>query len=145
MIQIEVFGKPFPYAAPKLGRGHAYDPKAKEKEELRWQIRGQYRDEPLPGPIHLDITFFRAIPLNISRTRRLQMLNGRIVPISRPDTSNLIKSYEDCLKGIVIIDDSQCCDVSARQRYSEKPGALIRVMPLVQTISEAALYAFSKE
>jgi len=132
MIQLEVYGKPEPWSAPRLGRTHAYDPKAKEKESVRWQIRSQYREELITGRVQIDMTFFFPIPKNTSCIKRKQMLAHIITPVIRPDTTNLYKFYEDCLKGIVITDDNSNTDISARKRYSNHPRVLIRVIPMIQ-------------
>lgn len=127
MIQIELFGKPVPWAAAKVTRRGTYNPKGIEKEAARWQIKAQHRDEPITGDVHLDFTFFVPIPARTSSVKRQQMLHHMIRPRVKPDTTNMQKFYEDCLKGIVIVDDNIVTDVSARKRYSEKPGVLIRV------------------
>ena len=130
MIQLELYGKPVPWTASRSCGSHYYDPKAADKEVARWQIKAQYRDEPILGPVHLDFTFFIPIPKNISYIRRRQMLAHIILPEVMPDTTNMQKFYEDCLKGIVIGDDRSATDISSKKRYSEKPGVLIRVISL---------------
>lgn len=131
MIQIEIYGNLTAWAAPRLGRGGtAYNPKSKEKEHTRWQIKSLYRDELILGPVHLDFTFYFPIPKSTSYVKRRQMLAHIILPEVKPDTTNLQKFYEDCLKGIVIGDDKNATDTSARKRYSDKPRVLIRVISL---------------
>jgi Holliday junction resolvase RusA-like endonuclease len=131
MIQIQIYGNPFPWTAARVCKnGHHYDPKSKEKEALRWQIKGQYRDPPVSGPVHIDITFYMPIPKSTSAAQRRQMRCGKILHVKKPDTSNLFKAYEDALKGIVIDDDNRSQRISACKVYSETPGALIRVRPL---------------
>ncbi len=130
MIQIELYGNPVPWAAPRLSKKGSYDVKASDKETARWQIRSQHRDNPLPGAIFLDFTFFLPIPSNTSKAKKNQMLSHKILPMVRPDLTNFQKLYEDCLKGIVISDDNVVTDVCARKRYSEKPRVLIKVIPM---------------
>lgn len=131
MIQLELFGDLTAWAAPRLGpHGIAYNPKSKEKELTRWQIKAIYRDNPLAGAIQLDFTFYFPIPKGTSGIRRRQMLAHVILPCVKPDTTNLQKFYEDCLSGIVIDDDRFATDIASRKRYSERPGVLIRVIPL---------------
>lgn len=130
MIQLELYGKPVPWTASRFCGSHYYNPKSADKETARWQIRAQYRDEPILGPIHLDFTFFIPIPKSTSYVRRRQMLAHIILPEVTPDTTNMQKFYEDCLKGIVIGDDRSATDISSKKRYSEKPGVLIRVIAL---------------
>jgi len=130
MIQIELDGAPTPWAAPLRNGNKTYDPKSKEKDWAKWQIKSQYREELIGGPVHVDFTFYLPIPKRTSGIRRRQMLNHIILPTTKPDTTNLQKLYEDCLKGIVLTDDNLVTDISSRKRYSEKPGLLIRIYAL---------------
>ena len=45
----------------------------------------------------------------------------------RPDTTKLIRSTEDALKGIVWLDDSQIAVQRASKRYGDTPGCCITV------------------
>ena len=127
MIQLEIHGDLTPWAAPQRKGKICFDPNSKRKDQIKWQIRAQYRGELLAGATILEFTFFMPIPKATSKVRRKQMLAGVIAPIVHPDCSNLIKCYEDCLKGIVIEDDRIVCDILARRRYAEVPSVLIRV------------------
>jgi Holliday junction resolvase RusA-like endonuclease len=129
MLSFEIFGKPIPWTAPRRGNGHFYASHSEIGEQVKWQLRSLHRDAPLSERVHLDFTFFQPIPKGTSGIRRRQMLAHMIVPQTAPDTTNMQKFYEDCLKGIVIEDDRLVSDVSARKRYSEQPGVLIRVIP----------------
>lgn len=129
MLQFEIYGSLVPYAAHRNNGRFQYDPKSKEKEQIRWQIKAQHRGEPIDGAPILDFTFYFAIPKATSKIRRRQMLAGLIVPTVAPDCSNLIKLYEDCLKGIVIQDDRFVSEIVARRRFAEAPSVLIRVIP----------------
>jgi Holliday junction resolvase RusA-like endonuclease len=128
MIQLQIVGKPVPWAASKHNGRQHYDLKSKEKEYIRWQIKSQYRDEPIKGTFVLHFYFFMSIPKTTSKAKREQMLNGYIIPTSS-DTSNLTKLYEDCLKKIVIEDDRYAAKVCAEKRYGDKEGVTIVIIP----------------
>lgn len=128
MITIVIDRVPTPWKAPQIGRGHAYAPHAKEKEYIQWQVKAQWNQAPLAGAVWADFTFHMPIPKNTSKTRRIQMLNGIIHPTCRPDRTNILKLYEDCLNGIVIEDDSQIVDGCVRKIYGETPKTVIRIM-----------------
>jgi len=70
------------------------------------------------------------MPKGTSKARRQQMLNGLLHHIKRPDCSNFIKFTEDCLKGIVIEDDSQVCEIIAKKIYGEIAKTIIQVEEL---------------
>jgi Holliday junction resolvase RusA-like endonuclease len=126
MIHLHVDCNPVPWSAPKKGSHGFYDTKSKEKEFVRWQLKGQYRDTPISGHVSLDFIFFIPIPKATSKAMRKQMLERRVLPTS-PDTTNMQKLYEDCLQGIVIDNDRFASRVSSARYYSEKPGVFICV------------------
>ena len=128
MIQLHLHCDPTSWTPSRIGKSFRYDPKAKQKELARWQIKGQYRDNPIPGHVALQFIFYIPIPKSASKAKRTQMLRGQILPTS-PDTTNMQKLYEDCLQGIVIENDRYASDVRSTRRYSENPGVYIGVIP----------------
>lgn len=129
MILIEIPGDPIPATAPRLGRGgRVYNSRSKENERIKWQMRAQYnREAPIAGPVRLIATFYMPIPKATSGIRRRQMLAGLIHHIKRPDSSNLAYGYENCLKGIVIEDDSQVVEFTAKKVYGERPKTVLQI------------------
>lgn len=126
MIHLHVDCIPVPWSASQKGRNGFYDKKSKDKEHVKWQLKGQYRDIPLAGHVSLDFIFFIPIPKATSKAQRKQMLERRILPTS-PDVTNMQKLYEDCLQGIVIDNDRFSSKISSTRYYSEKPGVWITV------------------
>lgn len=134
MISLDLFGTPIASARPRFNfkTKSAYeDPtQSKLKEGAKWQLRSQYREEPLGCPVSVDITFYLPIPQSASKPKQRQMLHGVLHHISKPDIDNLQKFVLDCLNGIVIEDDRRVIEIRARKIYSTKPGTLIRIMPV---------------
>jgi len=126
MIQLQLDCEPTSWSAPLKGKNGFYDKKSKQKEFARWQILGQYRDQPLSGFVILEFVFFIPIPKSTSKVKRDQMLRRLILPTS-PDTTNMQKFYEDCLQGIVIENDRYANKICSVRYFSEKPGVLIQV------------------
>lgn len=126
MILLELHCKPEPWSAARSGKHGFYDIKSKAKQYARWQIKSQYREEPIPGPVSIDFIFHIPIPKSTSKAKRTQMLRRKILPQS-PDTTNLQKLYEDCLQGLVIENDRFSNRVCSIRYYSEKPGITIKV------------------
>lgn len=129
MIILEVFGKPINWVHHKGYGNRSYNPKHKEKEQVRWQIAAQFNQKPLGCPIIAHFTFYMPIPIGTSSIRKKEMLCGRIRHTKRPDRSNMLKFYEDCLTGIVIEDDSQIWDGNTTKLFGEAPKVLIRIEP----------------
>ena len=131
MIQLQLDCIPISWSAPIKGKHGFYDKKSQEKEFIRWQLKGQYRDAPLTGPLAIEFIFFIPIPKSTSRAKRQQMLERRILPTT-PDTTNVQKLFEDCLQGIVIDNDRYVNRITSTRYYSEKPG----VVAIVKTWQE---------
>lgn len=131
MFTIDISGEPIPQMRPRFARmGNAvctYDAQKKLKEGYKWQIKSQYREDPIPGPVYLDVTFYMPVPKSTSGIKKRQMVNGVLHHIKRPDIDNLQKFLLDCINKLVIEDDSQVVELRARKVYSGRPGTLIRI------------------
>jgi Holliday junction resolvase RusA-like endonuclease len=131
MITLDIDGEPIPWKRAGRrsisGKIIVYDRQAKEKEQTRWQLRSQYKDEPKTTALLVDITFNVKIPKSTSKKRRRQMLSGMIRPITRPDSDNFSKYIEDCMTGIIYRDDSQIVDAYLHKRYSDRPSTKIKI------------------
>lgn len=134
MITIELYGNPVPQQRPRFAKGSnypiVYDSQKRFKETLQWQIKSQFRNEPLTIPIKLDCIFFMPIPKSTPKFKQRQMHNGLIAHTKKPDLDNLLKLLLDCSNGLLFKDDSQVCEIRAKKIYSEKPGTVIRLIPL---------------
>jgi len=134
MISLELFGSPIPQKRPRFCRKgkfvSCYDEQSKIKEGCKWQIKSQFRDEPLKVPVSLDLIFYMPIPKSFSAIKKRQMKNGIIAHSKKPDIDNLQKFILDCLNSIVFADDSQIAEIRAKKIYSSNPGTLVRIIPL---------------
>lgn len=134
MITLELYGDPVAQQRPRFARKgnivSTYDNQAKLKEGYKWQIRSQFREEPLTIPIALDLVFFMPIPKSTLGIKKRQMANGVIAHQKKPDLDNMIKFYLDCMNKVTFADDSQICEIRAKKIYSNNPGTLVRIIPL---------------
>lgn len=130
MISLDLFGDPV--AKMRAGRKGrlTYDPQEKLKEGYKWQVRSQYREEPLGCPVMIDIVFMMPIPKSTSKVKQRAMLNGQIHHMARPDVDNMCKFYFDVLNNLVLKDDAQVVEVHAKKIYSSKPGTYLRIIPM---------------
>jgi Holliday junction resolvase RusA-like endonuclease len=126
MIRLNIDCQPVSWSAAQKGKFGFFDKKSRDKEFARWQLKSQYRDEPIKGHVSLDFVFFMQIPKSTSKAMKRSMLNRVVLPTS-PDVTNMVKLYEDCLQGIVIENDRFVSRVTASRYYSEKPGVEIGV------------------
>jgi Holliday junction resolvase RusA-like endonuclease len=87
-------------------------------------VAGQITD----GPVCLDLRFFIPAPKWAAK----KILKGKAVPcLTRPDTSKLVRAFEDALTGLVFKDDSQVVGTYARKAYAPpgtQPGVQARIV-----------------
>ena len=149
MITLELHGDPIPQGRPRFSkRGNfvtTYDPHHKIKEGYKWQLKSQYREELMTGPIILSVTFFMPIPKSTSGIKKRQMANGIIHHIKKPDVDNLLKLVCDALNQTIFSDDSQIIEVRAKKIYSNNPGTSIRIIPLNAENKETLYEDISRE
>ena len=81
-------------------------------------------------PVYVDVVFYMPIAQSLSGIKKRQMANGVIAHTTKPDVDNLLKLVLDCLNDLVIEDDSQIVELRGKKIYSNKPGTLIRIIPL---------------
>ncbi len=84
----------------------------------------------LTGPLHVSLTINIAPPPSWSRKKTAEALAGRILPTSRPDIDNQMKTAADALNGIAWKDDAQIVDATLSRRYGPESMTVIEVTPL---------------
>jgi len=103
-------GRPRGKERPRVGRnGKFYTPKTtREYEEtVAWFARAAYKEEPTKDPVRLDLTI---------RSSK-----------SKADTSNILKSIEDGMNGIVYIDDRQIKEIHISRIEGDGEGVDVTV------------------
>ncbi len=132
MLFLRIDGEPIPQmrAKPNYTNKCMYDPQKKEKEEVRWQLRAGYKEEPLTGPLLAHILYFFPIPKSASKKMRMAMLCGEAHHVVKPDKDNLEKFICDCMTGIVYDDDCKIVDGRGIKLFSEVPRTEIRIVRL---------------
>lgn len=123
---LELVGNPIPAARPRVTRfKNIYDTQAKEKRAAKRILSSQWKNEPLEGPLSLDIAFHMPKPSSWSDKKKVKYEGAPHV--SRPDTDNLFKFTMDAMTGIVFCDDRLVFDLKAIKLYSEQPKTIIKV------------------
>jgi Holliday junction resolvase RusA-like endonuclease len=131
MIILTIDGDPIPWkrAGVNWKNKTFYDQQKKEKEQVRWQLRDQYKENPLTVPLEVNIVCYFHIPESISRAKRSQMLAGIIHHDHDPDGDNLDGFYWDCMTGVIYKDDCQIFSHSTVKIYGTTPKTVITVRP----------------
>ena len=83
--------------------------------------------EPLETPISLYLYIRAPIPKSTTKKALQGILDGLIKPIKKPDASNVLKSVEDAMNGVVYKDDSQIVNLHVTKVYDKNPGVSICV------------------
>ena len=115
-------GPPIPWARAGLNRstGTIYDTQLGEKFDYQLQLKQQQDINGFfKGPIHIDVTFFMAIPKSWSAKKADE--NRGKPHAKKPDFSNLLKFIEDAATGILYIDDCLIYAVTGRKIYDDCP------------------------
>ena len=85
-------------------------------------IEAMGTSEPLETPVTLYLYIRVPIPKSYSKKKVEACLNGLDQPIKKPDASNILKSVEDGMNGIVYKDDSQIVNLHVTKVYSTLAG-----------------------
>ena len=126
MIKIELPNLPVAWSAARITDRGAFNPRSKQKNFTRWQIRSMYKEPPISGYVVLEFVFIFPVPNSASKKNKQKMLSGELLPTSC-DCTNLQKFQEDCLKGIVITDDRNVAKISSEKIYGDKEKILMKI------------------
>ena len=116
------------------GHARAYDSKGSREEKAAIRLVAQQAMAeqgwtfPSPDmPIKVEIVSYRKVPRSKQRWFAEAGLHGDIVPLSKPDTDNVIKLYLDAMNGVVYPDDKQVYNMQVIKAYAERPRAEVTV------------------
>ena len=126
-MRIEVEGEPVAKQRPRFTRQggfvRTYTPKktldyekAIAEEFLKQEDRSEYE-----GYVRIKCIFYMPMPKAFSKKKREKALKGDILPITKKDVDNLVKSVLDGLNGVAYKDDKQVVSLYAHKYYSDRP------------------------
>jgi Holliday junction resolvase RusA-like endonuclease len=134
VVTIVIAGPPTAKGRPRMTRkGFAYTPAATRKYEAHGRLAAQLAMNgraPIAVPVRAEITIDLPVPTSWSGKRRDAALCGDIMPTSRPDMDNYVKSALDAIDKVVVADDCLVVGLSATKRYARVPQLTITVTPL---------------
>jgi len=129
LLKVRIFGHPVPWSHPRAKRLPFGIQFFEQPEQVDWkrtvvaQVLPVKPETPSDNPLCVRAIFFVQRPMSAPKRVRY--------PAKKPDCSNLIKSLEDCLNGIVWKDDSRIVDLIVSKRFDERPGVLLEVTELL--------------
>jgi len=134
MVTIKVDGVPVPKGRARyVRRGNhisTYTPEKTRTYETLIKdsaIEAMGASEPLETPVSLYLYIRVPIPKSCTKKRLQAIADGSEKPIKKPDASNILKSVEDGMNGVVYHDDSQIINIHVTKVYSSLPGVDICV------------------
>jgi Holliday junction resolvase RusA-like endonuclease len=147
-VTVVIAGEPVAKARPRVTRrGITYTPAHTRKYEAHARLAAQLAmgdRPPIEVPVRLELVVELPIPDSWSGRRRALAVTGDLLPTSRPDVDNYIKAGLDSLNEIVVRDDSQVVEISARKRFSIAPKLVMTVFPLGAACSNRGSQDFQR-
>lgn len=122
---IVIQGKPQGKGRPRFTRnGHCYTPENTRRYEE--QIRAAWMEQAdgwtvREGPVGIIVMAYFPVPVSANKTRRTEMLTGRILPTVKADADNILKAVLDALNGYAWNDDKQIVSASVQKLYGADP------------------------
>lgn len=71
--------------------------------------------------------------------KRTEAASGLILPTTKPDMSNYIKSIEDALNGVLWHDDNATVDIHGKKRYAETGYLTVEIKKIEVSSNENVL------
>jgi Holliday junction resolvase RusA-like endonuclease len=114
-------------------RGFVYTPAATRKYEAHGRMAAQLAMNgrpPITGPVSLFALVELPVPASWSRRKSNAAIVSSVMPTTKPDLNNYLKSALDSINGIVISDDALIVQLEARKRYGVDPKLVLLITPL---------------
>lgn len=144
-MKIVIPGVPVPQGRMRHAkRGNfvtTYDPKAKEKKEIREVLAKDKVKSAFNYP-RVSFVFYMPIPKGIRKKEVALYESESLKHDKKPDVDNLIKLYLDCLDGIVLYGDQKVSLGACIKLYSPEPRTIVWVSETSDMISEDEIACF---
>lgn len=141
-MKIVIPGDPIAQARMRhCGRGRfikVYDPKAKEKKEIRGFLSSLESKPPALYP-RVSFLFHMKIPSGLNKKDMALYQSGRVKHIKKPDVDNLVKLYLDCLDGIFLDGDQAVSLGPCIKVYDSEPKTIIWITESSQLLESREL------
>ncbi len=95
---------------------------------IAYEYKRQCPNTYFTGELTVVINAFYAIPKSWSKKKQKQALEGEIRPQTKPDISNVLKSFEDALNEVAYKDDSAIVSVYGHKYYSNEPRVEVTIL-----------------
>jgi len=86
--------------------------------------------ELIQGAVSVELDIRLPIPESWSIKKKMQAIQGLLMPTKKPDIDNIFKACADGMNSVVYKDDVQIVETKQRKRYAETPGVVVIVREL---------------
>ena len=132
-MEFEVVGAPVGKRRPKFSTIHGYAQALKPKEDVIYEnlVKIMFQQAKpnnysmFNKPIKMKIEAYFAIPKSFSKVKQSQALEGKLLPLTKPDADNIAKVICDALNDVAYKDDTQIVELSITKRYAMEPKVKI--------------------
>lgn len=104
-------------------------PQRAEANDVSNIMRSQYNGPLIDEGVFIIFEFYMPIPTRWSKDLKEKARNGILHHMVKPDSSNLVKFYEDCMNGVIIFDDSRVIWGPPIKLYADIPRTEILIKP----------------
>ncbi len=136
MILFEIPGDPQgkgrPRATARGGFARLYTPEKTRRYEAHVSQCAALamRGRPiLEGPAFVQLWIFVQIPQSWGAKKREAARMNAVIPMTKPDSDNIIKAVCDGMNGIVYLDDKQASGGLWLKGYADRPRVVVGVTP----------------
>jgi Holliday junction resolvase RusA-like endonuclease len=136
MIEFTIYGEPVAQGRPRAssfgGKVRLYDPKKSKDYKYYVSLVGSENapKQLLENALALEVRIYRPIPKSFSKKNTELAEQGKLRPITKPDSDNYLKGIKDGLNKVIWKDDSQIVDVHVSKFYSNRPRVEVKVAEL---------------
>lgn len=79
------------------------------------------------GAIRVQINAYFPIPVSWPQWKKRKAMEGKFLPLTKPDTDNIAKAVLDALNGLAYTDDSQVVALTVNKLYAERGHVAVRI------------------
>ncbi len=123
----------------KSGRAVIRHYTPKKTEDYEANIATFYRQAktgaPTLQPVILVLEIVHSVPESWPKWKRELVAKGSMLPVTKPDSDNILKVVKDSLNGVAWVDDTQVVGTINVKLYGNYPGVGVTIIPLAEVPS----------
>lgn len=152
-LYLEIPGRPVPLQRPRFAyrnaktKPWAYNIQYREMADVKKLMKAQYPYAPITDPVYVFFEFNYKVPKMLRNKLKKAALDGRYFLSKecgyfarRPDLSNLVKFYEDCMNDLILEDDALIVKSESIKLYAEEDKTKIWIRSMTDQQIEDQMF-----